>query len=78
MAKIHDRILELTFVADDSAETVAVSAVKYYRDRGQLDASNGFSLAFTQSSPQTTGTELALGELLPPPTHIRLTFTVQA
>lgn len=78
MAKVHDRILELTFVADDSAETVAVSAVTYYRTRAELDASNGFSIKFTQDAAQTTGTELALGELIPPPTHIKLTFTVQA
>lgn len=74
MAKIHDRLLELVFVADDSADTVAVSAVNYYRDR----SSTAFALKFTQTSSQTTGTELALGELMPPPTHIVLTFTVQA
>lgn len=78
MAKVHDRVLELVFVADDSAETVAVSAVNYYRDRSTLDANNPFRMTFSQTSPLTTGTELVLGELLPPPTHIRLTFTVQA
>lgn len=77
MAKVHDRVLELVFVADDSAETVAVSAVNYYRDRSTVTA-NPFPLTFTQDASQLTGTELALGELLAPPTHIRLTFTVQA
>lgn len=77
MAKAHDRILEIVFVADDSAETVAVSAVNYYRDRSTLPSS-GFPLTFTQDASQLTGTELALGELLAPPTHIKLTFTVQA
>lgn len=75
MAKIHNRILELVFVADDSAETVAVSAVNYYRDESYA---TGFALKFTQSSPNTTGTTLEFGELCPPPTHIKLTFTVQA
>lgn len=75
MAKVHDRILELVFVADDSAETVAVSAVNYYRDRSYA---TGFPLKFTQDAALTTGTELAFGELVPPPTHIKLTFTVQA
>lgn len=77
MAKMHDRILELDFTADDSAETVVVNEVNYFRDRSTLPSS-GFALKFTQSSPNTTGTEIALGELLPPPTHILLTFTVVA
>lgn len=74
MAKVHDRIVEIVFVADDSAETVVVSAVNYYRNRGDT----AFPIKFTQTSPNTTGTELVLGELLPPPTNILLTFTVQA
>jgi len=78
MAKVHDRILELVFVADDSAETVVVSAVNYYRSEAEFAASNPFVMTFTQTSPNTTGTDLVLGELLPPPTKIRLTFTVQA
>lgn len=76
MAKAHDRILELNFTADDSAETVVINAVNYYRDRSTLPSS-GFPLTFTQTS-QLTGGEIVLGELLAPPTHILLTFTVQA
>ena len=73
MAKAHDRLVELVFVADDSADTVAVSAVNYYRTRGDTAR----AIPFTQTA-QTTGGELVLGDLLPPPTHILLTFTVQA
>ena len=73
MAKAHDRYLELVFVADDSAETVAVSAVNYYR----TPDATAYALKFTQDS-QLTGGKLAFGELCPPPTHILLTFTVQA
>lgn len=74
MAKAHDRHLELVFVADDSAETVAVSEVNYYR----TPSDTKYPVKFTQDAAQTTGTRLALGELTPPPTHIVLTFTVQA
>ena len=74
MSKAHDRLVELVFVADDSAETVVVSELNYYRHR----ASVKFPLKFTQTSPNTTGTELALGELMPPPSHILRTFTVVA
>lgn len=74
MSKAHDRYVELVFVADDSAETVAVSAVNYYR----TPTDTAYPLKFTQDASQLTGTKLALGELMPPPTHILLTFTVQA
>ncbi len=72
MAKAHDRYVELVFVADDSAETVVVSEVNYYRTPSDVK----FPLKFTQTSPNTTGTLLAMGELVPPPTHFLLTFTV--
>lgn len=78
MAKIHDRIVEITLLTDDSADTLAVSAVKYYRDRGELDASNGLSLSFTPTTAQTSPAEITLGELMPPPTHIRFVFVAQA
>lgn len=74
MAKAHERVVEIVFVADDSAETVIASAVNYYRDGGSV----AYPIKFTQTSPNTTGTELQLGEFLPPPTSIRLTFTVVA
>lgn len=74
MSKVHDRIVELVFVADDSAETVVVSAINYYRD---ASSSTGFALKYVQDIT-TTGALLAFGELCPPPTHIKLTFTVQA
>jgi hypothetical protein len=78
MAKAHDRILELTLVADESGDSVAVSDVKYYRDRAQLDAANGFDVAFSGGADAVTPVEIELGETVPPPTHIRLAFTFQA
>lgn len=72
MAKAHERTVELVFVADDSAETVIVSEVNYYRTPGDPK----YAIKFVQTSPNTTGTKLELGELVPPPTHILLTFTV--
>lgn len=78
MAKAHDRILQLTLAADDSAETIAVTAVKYFRDRSKLDAGVGFDLKYTPSTAQTSPAELEFGEAVPPPTHLRLVFTVVA
>jgi len=73
MAKAHDRILELTVVPEPTGNTVAVTAVKYYRDRAQLDAGNGFLTSGTVAAG-TTGVEVQIGEVLPPPTHIRFVF----
>lgn len=78
MAKVHDRILEVTLVADDSAETIAVSAVKFYRDRAMLAASEAYSVEYTPATAQTSPAELTFGETMPPPTHLRFVFTVQA
>lgn len=78
MAKAHDRILEITCSTDDSAETLQVTAVKYYRDRAQLDAANGRDMSFSPTTAQTSPAEIAFGETLPPPTHMRFVFTAVA
>jgi hypothetical protein len=78
MAKVHDRILEIVGVADESDDTIAVSAVNYFRDRGKLDAAEAYVAKFTPTTAQTSPMELTLGETLPPPTVIRLKITFQA
>jgi len=75
MAKVHDRILELTFAADTVGHTVAVSAAKYYRTRADLEDSSGFALTIDNTSAQASPAEFNFGELLPPPTTVRLVFT---
>jgi len=82
MAKIHDRILEIKFTTANGAQTLNVTALNYYRDRGQLDAANPFPLA-SQDIPTgalgvATNPEVRTGELVPPPTHIRFVATVSA
>lgn len=82
MAKIHDRILEIKLTTANGAQTINVTAVNYYRDRGQLDANNPFAIA-SENVPTTalgvaTNPEVKVGELVPPPTHIRFVATVNA
>jgi hypothetical protein len=82
MAKIHDRILEIKFTTANGAQTLNVTALNYYRDRGQLDAANPFPLT-SQDIPTgalgvATNPEVRTGELVPPPTHIRFVATVSA
>lgn len=81
MSKVHERVLEVTFTTANGAQTLTVSALKYYRDRGQLLAGTGFSLTFSPSTAQALASgvpEIALGELTPPPTHLRFNVTISA
>lgn len=74
MAKVHDRTLELACTMNAAADTVAVTAVNYYRTDAELAANNPFVLTSTPTSAQTSPADITLGELVPPPTRIRLTF----
>lgn len=78
MAKVHDRILEITLSTDDSAETLQVTAVKFYRDRAKLAASEGYSVGFDNATAQLTPAEIQFSEVMPPPTHLRFVFTAVA
>lgn len=75
MAKAHDRILEVVCTLNKTNETIAVTALKFYRDRAMLAASDAYSVKYTPTTAQTTGGEITLGETMPPPTHIRFTTT---
>lgn len=74
MAKVHERILELNLAMVAAADTVAVSSAKYYRNRADVEDSTGFTLTTDTTSAQTSPAEIQLGELVPPPTVIRLVF----
>lgn len=69
MAKAHDRILELNVTLDAGGNTLAVDSIKYYRTRGDT----GFTLTGSVAAA-VSGVEVAVGETVPPPTHIRFNF----
>jgi len=75
MSKAHSRIVELLVTMNAAADTVTVTGVNYYRDEGQLVAATPYALKFTSGSAQTSPSDIFLGELLPPPTQIRFTFS---
>lgn len=77
MAKVHDRILEIAITCDESADTVVATAVNYYRHRGELDDTNPKVL---QSTPGAAAAnhEIVMGEMVPPPSIIRIASTFQA
>lgn len=77
MAKVHDRILQFALTADESDDSLLCTAVTYFQNRGQLDASAGLSKKFT-AGVAATSHEITLGEVLPPPTHVRFVATFQA
>lgn len=78
MGKVHDRILTLAVTADESDDSLLVTAVTYYRTRQDYTEGNGFSLTYTAGSASASAHEVEMGELLPPPTHIILIPTFQA
>lgn len=78
MAKIHDRYCEIVMTTANGAQTVVASAVNYYRDKSQLDAANPFVLKATFPAASASPYEIVLGELLPPPTILRLKVTISA
>ena len=77
MAKVHDRILQITFIADESADTAQAGALVYYRTRADYDAGSGFTVNSTAGA-ESANHEIALGEVFPPPSVIVLTPTFQA
>jgi hypothetical protein len=85
MAKVHLRTLELKVTTNNGAQTVAVTAVNYYRTDSELAAGTPFPLTATATESGTAlGTAVAspfdvfLGELVPPPSRIRITATINA
>lgn len=74
MAKVHERIAEFNLTLNAGADSLQVDSVKYYRDRGQLAAGNGFTVTISGGAAGTSPKEVTLGETLPPPTHVRFVF----
>ena len=78
MGKAHDRILKIELTADESDDTLDVTAVEYFRDRtAYLADTPKFTPTFSDDGPAAT-CEITLGEVLPPPTHIILASTFQS
>lgn len=71
------RILELVVTADESDNTLQITAINFYRDRQALDDGAGFSAAFSGGAA-AANSEAELGGVLPPPSVIRLKSTFQA
>lgn len=74
MAKVHERTIEFAITLVAAADTIAVTAINYYRDDAQLAASTPFVLKQDTVAAQTSPADVYLGELMPPPTRIRFTF----
>lgn len=74
MAKVHERIVQLNVAMVAAADTLQVTAINYFRDRGKLDAGTGQAIVYTPSTAQTSPAEIEFGEMLPPPTKLRFVF----
>lgn len=78
MAKIHERTVEVVMTTTNGAQQVVASAVNYYRDDQQLAAGTPFVLKATFPAAKASPYDIPLGELMPPPTRLRLTVTISA
>jgi hypothetical protein len=76
-ARHAQRILEIALTADESADTVVATSVKFYRNRQSYEDGNGFDAEFTAGAAAADH-EIELGEVLPPPNVIVLSSTFQA
>lgn len=74
MSKAQDRILEIDITDDESADTVVVTGMTFYRTRANLEDSDGYSPAFTAGAAGAS-TEVELGEVIYFPSIIRLNVT---
>lgn len=75
MAKAHDRVVQLDVALVAAADTLQVTAVKFFRDRGKLAANDPLLITYTGTAAQTSPAEIEFGEYLPNPSHLRFVFS---
>lgn len=74
----QDRILKLEVTCDESADTVVVDVVEFYRSGQDYDGNtNAYTVPFSGGAAAAEPV-LALGSVLPPPTHIAIESTFVA
>lgn len=76
MAKAHDRVVQIEMTPVAAADTIQVTAVKFFRDRGQLAANTPLLITYSGTGAQTSPAEIEFGEYLPNPSHLRFVFPV--
>lgn len=74
MAKMHERTLECAITLNAAADTLALTALNYYRTDAELAAANPFVLTTSTVAAQTSPADVLIGELVAPPTRLRFTF----
>lgn len=78
MSDVHARFLKIEVTADESDDTLVVSAIEFFRTRQDYEAdTNAYTVTY---SGGTAAAEpiVALASVLPPPTHIAIESTFQA
>ena len=83
MAKVHHRTIEVVLTTTFTGTLIKVTAVNYYRTDAELAAANPFVLAATATEAgaalgtnQASPFDVYLGELMPPPSRLRITATL--
>lgn len=78
MADVYERILEIVATMDESDNSVLITGINWYRDRSFLDATDPFSITFTDLTGAVANAEAALGSQGWTPSVIRIASTFQA
>ncbi len=74
---VHARILRLTVTADESDDTILITAVDFFRGRQSLDAAEGFSVP-NVAGAAAANAEVELGTVIPSPSVVQIASTFQA
>ena len=77
LVSAHARILELVVTADESADTILVTAVNFARGFQKFDAPDKFSVPFSGGAA-AANPQVELGTVIPSPSVIQITSTFQA
>jgi len=77
MSKVHDRVIRIGVTADEGDDTVVGTYIYYYRNRAHITDSDPETITASFGAAAAT-TEITLGQMLPPPTHIQIASTFQA
>lgn len=73
----HARIYRITVTADESDDTILITAVDFFRGRQSLDAAEGFSVPIVAGAAAANA-EVEFGTVVAPPSVIQIASTFQA
>lgn len=78
MSDVHARYLKIEVTADESDDTLLVTAVEYFRTKQDYVADTNAYTVPCGTHTAAAEPVITFGTVLPPPTHIAIESTFQA